>query len=413
MKAYLLTVGDEILIGQIVDTNAAWMARELNLQGHIVIQKSSVGDLHEEITKALAYAESMADLVLVTGGLGATKDDITKKTIADYFGVEMVFHQETYDRMEYFFKRLGREVSEMNRKGCYMPANAAILTNKVGLAPGMWFENNGKILVSMPGVPFEMQYLMEHEVLPRLKARSQSTPIVHRTILTAGEGETRLAEIIADFEHHLPAHVKLAFLPALGMVRLRLTATGPDETALNALLDEKVLELRQIIEPIIVGFEEETLPSVVGKLLKERGLMMGTAESCTGGYIAHLITSIPGSSEYYQGSVISYSNEIKMRLLNVDAKTLENQGAVSEETVREMVRGALQKLQTDVVVAVSGIAGPDGGTPDKPVGTIWMAVGNREGVQTAKLQLFRDRVKNIEYTGYAALNLVRKFLLAH
>jgi nicotinamide-nucleotide amidase len=447
MTAYIVTVGDEILIGQITDTNSAWMAQQLNLQGIRIVGKTSVGDVHEEIIESIRYALSKADLVLMTGGLGATKDDITKKAIADFLGVEMVWHQGTYDRMDYFFKKINRAVTDINKNGCFMPENALILKNDKGLAPGMWFEINdqntegsssefkiqnselkgadtegslqtlnfkiqtNKILVSMPGVPYEMQHLMSDRVLPKLKGSFPMSPIVHRTILTAGEGETMLAEKLSDFEDRLPAHVKLAYLPSLGTVRLRLTARGDDEDALNKDLDVLKSELESIIEPTVAGYDDDTMPVVIGRMLRERGLRIASAESCTGGYLAHLLTSIAGSSAYFEGSVIAYSYDLKETLLDVPHDILMTYGAVSEECVRAMVKGAVKRVGVDLAVAVSGIAGPGGETSEKPVGTIWLAVGDGRNIITTKLGIDRGRLKNIEYAANVGLNLIRKYLL--
>jgi nicotinamide-nucleotide amidase len=411
MTAYLLTIGDEILIGQITDTNSAWMAQQLNLQGIRIVGKTSVGDVHAEIVNAIDMALHQADLVLVTGGLGATKDDITKKSIAEYFGVPMVFHDETLKRVEYFFKKINRTVDEMNKNGCYMPQNALILNNDRGLAPAMWFQEGKKVLVSMPGVPYEMQHLMTDRVLPKLKASFPMSPIVHRTILTAGEGETMLAAKLGDFEDRLPDNVKLAYLPSLGTVRLRLTARGDDENALNTQIDALKKDLESIVKPVIAGYDDETMPLVIGKMLKERGLRIGSAESCTGGYLAHLLTSVAGSSEYFEGSVIAYSYPMKEKLLGVSAETLAKHGAVSEECVKEMVAGAVKRMKVDLAVAVSGVAGPGGGTPEKPVGTVWLAVGNKKKTITTKIGIDRGRLKNIEYAANVGLNLIRKFLL--
>ncbi|MBL7815101.1 MAG: CinA family nicotinamide mononucleotide deamidase-related protein [Saprospiraceae bacterium] len=412
MTAYLLTIGDEILIGQITDTNSAWMAQQLNLQGIRIAGKASVGDVHEEIVESVRYALSKADLVLMTGGLGATKDDITKKALADYFNVPMVFHDETYERMVGFFKKINRTVSEMNKNGCFMPQNAVILNNDRGLAPAMWFDTEGgKSLVSMPGVPHEMQHLMRKHVLPRLREHFPMSPIVHRTLLTSGEGETMLAEKLSNFEDALPDNVKLAYLPSLGTVRLRLTARGNNEAALHEQLDELKVELEKIVGYAVAGYDEDTMPIVIGRMLVERGLKLGVAESCTGGYLSHLLTTVSGCSTYFEGSTVVYSYELKEKLLDVSKTMLDTEGAVSENCVREMVTGTLDRLGVDVAVAVSGIAGPLGGTPDKPVGTVWIAVGNRVEMITYKISLDRGRLKNIEYAANTALNLLRKFLL--
>jgi nicotinamide-nucleotide amidase len=411
MTAYLLTVGDEILIGQITDTNSAWMAQQLNLQGIRIAGKASVGDVHPNIIEAMDYAWTKADLVLVTGGLGATKDDITKKAIAEYFGVEMVFHDETWLRLQYFFKKLGKMPHEMNKKGCFMPANAEILTNDRGLAPAMWFEKGGKVMVSMPGVPYEMMHLMTDRVLPRLKKSFPVSPVVHRTLMTAGEGETGLAAMLSDFEDALPTNIKLAYLPAFNQVRLRLTATGADETALNQQIDIEKAKMETIVSKFVYGYEDEPLAKAIGRMLVAKGWTLATAESCTGGYLSAQLTANAGSSAYFKGGIIAYHNDLKINLLGVKTQTLDEHGAVSEETVREMIPGALNATGADIAVAISGIAGPGGGSPKKPVGTIWVAVGNKMHTRIVPLTIDRGRNRNMEYAANVALNLVRIFLL--
>jgi nicotinamide-nucleotide amidase len=417
MNIHLLTIGDEILIGQIVDTNSSWMSQQLNLHGMRVTGKSSVGDTGQAIIDGIHHAAQQADAVIMTGGLGPTKDDITKKTLAALFDSSMSFHAPTYERIEGYFKKVGRVVPPAMRDQATLPDKATILENKVGTAPGMWFEQDGKVFISLPGVPFEMEYLMQQEVIPRLKTRFEARPIVHRTLLTACEGESNIARRIEAFEDKLPANIKLAYLPALGQVRLRLTgvwdgAMVPDaEAQLQVLLDAKKTELWNLIPDLVFGVEDESLQSVVGKILIQQGKKFGTAESCTGGYVAHLITSIPGASEYYPGSVVTYSYEMKNKLLGVSTEILDQFGAVSEQAVQAMALGALDTLGVDVALSISGIAGPDGGTPDKPVGTVWMAVADRNRVEVQKHVFGRDRLKNIQLTGTYALNMVRKFLL--
>ena len=410
MKVHILTIGDEILIGQIIDTNSAWIGQQLNLQGAEVTEITSVSDTRESILAGLQGAESNADVILITGGLGPTKDDITKKVMAEYFGTGMVFHDETRERISRMFAKWGRSTTEAHRRQCMMPQNAEILVNRMGTAPGMLFRENGKIFVSMPGVPREMKYLMEAEVLPRLKAEFPGVPIAHRTVLTVGEGESRIAERIRDFEEKLPAQIKLAYLPGLGAVRLRLTGRGGDAAELDTLLDMKKTELSELLSELIFGYEKETLEEKIGETLRERGLMLTTAESCTGGHIAHRITTVPGASAYFAGGIVSYSNELKMNLLKVKKSTLEQYGAVSEETVGEMAAGALQITGADIAVAISGIMGPDGGTETKPVGTVWLAVADASRTLTEKLTIGKNRITNIEYASVRALNLVRRFL---
>lgn len=417
MTTHLLTIGDEILIGQITDTNSAWMSRELNLRGIAVTGKSSVGDTRQAIVDGIEHAASLAPIVIMTGGLGPTKDDITKKTLADMFDSGMSFHQETYDRIAGYFQKVGRTVPPAMMAQATLPDKAVILPNKVGTAPGMWFERGDTVFISLPGVPFEMEYLMTHEVMPRLQQRFQPRPIAHRTLLTAGEGESNIAKRIEALEDSLPPHIKLAYLPALGQVRLRLTAVWPGAIVPEAAekmgleLDNYKARLEAMLPDLIFGYEEETLEKVIGQLLLQQGKTFGTAESCTGGYVAHLITSVAGASDYFPGTVVSYSNELKIKLLGVSPETLGQHGAVSEQTVREMAQGALTALGVDVALAISGIAGPGGGTPDKPVGTVWMAVADKNRTLSQKHVFGRDRVKNIQMSGTYALNFVRKFLL--
>ncbi len=412
MEVHIITVGDEILIGQIVDTNSAWMGQELNKYGIRISGITSVGDELEDIIAALHFAFQKASAVLMTGGLGPTKDDVTKKAIAAFYHVGFSFSQETYDRILQMFQRWGRPSTEAHRLQCFLPENATLLVNKMGTAPGMWFDEQEKVLVSVPGVPYEMKYLMEHEVIPKLIQRFPTQSILHRTIHTIGEGESRIAERISDFEDNLPPHLKLAYLPNLGRVRLRLTGKGNNIELLDQELDEKVQALLPLIQDLVFGFGDTNIETEIGNLLKNKGLTLATAESCTGGYIAHLITSISGSSAYFMGSVVAYANEVKMQQLGVQATTLAQHGAVSEATVIEMVQGLLKRLPADVGIAVSGIAGPTGGTPEKPVGTIWMAVAFKNGeYRTQKLQLSKDRLRNIEYTAIQAFNLIRQFVV--
>jgi nicotinamide-nucleotide amidase len=411
MKVAILTVGDEILIGQVVDTNSAWMGKMLNLAGARVERILSVGDTREAILSGLTEALRDTDVVLMTGGLGPTKDDITKKCLAEFFGVEMVFHQETYDRIVKMFEVWGRPINEAHRLQCYMPANAQILTNRMGTAPGMWFQYRDQVLISMPGVPYEMQYLMENEVLPRLKSHFPGQPIAHRTILTVGEGESQIAEKLEDFEDNLPENFKLAYLPNLGQVRLRLTGTGPDASELDKALEARAQIIIDRLGNIIYGYGEDSLEAAVGCLLQERGLTLATAESCTGGYLAHRITSVAGSSNYFLGSVISYANEVKMQVLGVPSEVLESEGAVSEATVKHMAEGLLNVIPASIGISISGIAGPGGGSDAKPVGLVWMGISDGKTTKTFTIRAGKDREKNIQYFGVHALNLIRRFLL--
>ncbi len=413
MNVSIITIGEEILIGQIVDTNSAWMAQQLNLIGAKVTQIYSIGDTFEDIANALDIALKQADVVLMTGGLGSTKDDITKKVIADFLGAEMQFHQATWEKIQQLFQRWGRSTTPAHREQCFMPSNAILLNNKMGTAPGMWFEKDQKVIVSMPGVPYEMKYLMEFEVIPKLKIRFSGKPIAHRTILTVGEGESRIAARIETIENNLPSNVKLAFLPALGTVRLRLSGRAENGEDIAAILDKKVAEIKTLIPDLIYGYGTETLEGVIGKRLRENKLTLATAESCTGGLLAYKITAASGASDYFKGSIIAYANEVKMSQLQVKKTTLMEYGAVSEQTVKEMIQGLLSTLDADIGIAISGIAGPKGGSPEKPVGTIWLAIGNKQTIETIKLQLSKDRLKNIQYTTVVAMNRIRLFIQAH
>lgn len=409
--AEIITIGDEILIGQIVDTNSAWMGQELNRAGIKVKQITSVSDDKEHILTALKEASARASIVLITGGLGPTKDDITKTTLAEYFNVGWKFDDMAYKNVQRVFEARGRSVSDLNKKQAEVPVNCIVLNNLKGTAPGMWFEEQGVVYISMPGVPYEMKYLMEHEVIPRLRSKFKTPAIIHRTVLTQGIGESFLSEKIAGWEDALPPHLKLAYLPSPGTVRLRLSGSGNNFEALFNEINERIEDLMPLIEEYVYGFEDATLEDIVGKLLKSKHKTLSTAESCTGGYISHLITGIPGCSAYYKGSVIAYSYDIKTSELGVSEETLESQGAVSEATVREMAKGVRLKLNTDYSIACSGIAGPDGGTPDKPVGTVWIAVSSATQTLARKVQLGDNRQRVIRETALHALNDLRKLLL--
>lgn len=411
MRAEIITIGDELLIGQVVDTNSAWMARELNMIGIKVEQITSIGDDHEQIIKTLTEASERADVIIMTGGLGPTRDDITKIALCDFFKTHLIFDQRSFENIERIFNLRGYPMSELNRRQAEVPATCDALLNENGTAPGMWFRQNGRIYVSLPGVPFEMKALMTGHVLPLLKPLSNKV-ILHKTILTQGVGESFLADKIKDWESALPSYIKLAYLPQPGMVRLRLSATGTSEDNLQEEINRHVVQLYSLIPEYIFGEDDDSLEEIIGKFLKNLNLTVATAESCTGGYIAHLITSIPGSSAYFKGSVVSYSNEIKTSILGVNPGTLEEYGAVSRETVTEMAQGVLKKLNSDCAVAVSGIAGPDGGSEDKPVGTVWIAVITPfHGLVTKKFLFGEHRERNIRRSGLAALDMLRKQLV--
>jgi nicotinamide-nucleotide amidase len=407
----IITIGDELLIGQVIDTNSAWIAQRLNEIGIKVKQITSVSDDQAHIIQALDNAKTRAEIILITGGLGPTKDDITKKTLCSYFNTGLKFDEASYEIIESIFRSRGRDVTEINRMQALVPENCSVLLNHNGTAPGMLFESDGKIFVSMPGVPSEMKGLMENKVLPLLKQKFPLVPIVHKTILTQGIGESTLSEKISAWEDNLPENMKLAYLPEAGMVRLRITAFGKNENLLRNEVEEQAAKLDSLIGENIYGYESDKLEALVGKLLREKRKTICTAESCTGGYIAHKITSIPGSSEYYIGSVIAYANEVKVRELNIDMHLLETDGAVSEKVVKLMAENALKKFQTDYSIACSGIAGPGGGTTEKPVGTVWIAISNGNRTFSRKLQLGKSRERVILETAQNALNMLRKMIL--
>lgn len=413
MKATIINIGDEILIGQIVNTNASWMAEQLNQIGIAVQQVWVIADTPEAIEEAVDNALKATSIVLITGGLGPTKDDVTKKTLADYFGLELAYHEPSFVNIKQLFAQYGRMADDRYKEQAFMPVGADVLINRVGTASGMWFERDGRVVVSMPGVPREVHYLMEREVLPRLQRQFHFPTILHHTVYTTGKGETDLAELLNDFEDNLPSNIKLAYLPnsTMAFVRLRLSAYGEDANVLEAQLEHYVSELPSLLGTLIFGERNATIEQAVGTLLRQRGYTLATAESCTGGNIAHRITSVSGSSAYFEGSVVAYSNQVKQTILGVKEATLREHGAVSEAVVIEMAKGVQDLLKTDCAIAVSGVAGPTGGSPEKPVGTIWVALRVGDQAYTKHLQLGKDRLQNIERTTTIALNLLRLFVL--
>ena len=408
--ASIITIGDELLIGQVVDTNSAWMGQELNKNGIWVAHRIAVGDIREDIVQALDEESRRSRIIFITGGLGPTADDITKPVLLEYFGGNMVVNEAALANVKWIFEKLKRPLIERNLKQADVPDTCTVIPNRRGTAPGMWFEKDGRIYVSMPGVPHEMKGMMTEDVIPALQKRFSLPYIAHRTLLTAGIGESSLADHIRSFEEALPSSIRLAYLPNYGMVRLRLTARGGDQAMTQTLLQRHFDQLKSLVTEWMVTDEDIPIQEAIGRLLLSQSKTLGTAESCTGGYIAHLITSIAGSSRYYKGSVVSYDNAVKMDVLHVSMPTLAHDGAVSEATIREMVRGALSVLDTDYAIATSGIMGPDGGTPEKPVGTVWIAVGDRQNVVAQKMAFRFDRTRNIELTATAAFNLLRKFI---
>lgn len=413
--ASIITIGDELLIGQVIDTNSAWMAQTLNTIGVLVKRRIAVGDDWQEIWAALDEESNHSDIILITGGLGPTADDITKPLLCKYFGGTMIMHQPTLEHVTYLFEHVFKRpmpLLERNRKQAEVPDVCTVLKNERGTAPGMLFEKKGKIFISMPGVPHEMKWIMNHHVLQIIQQKYKTGFIQFRTLLTAGIGESFLAEKIKPFEEALPSYIKLAYLPNYGMVRLRLSgyAASNPEQLVNEI-DQQFTLLKTYVSDVMVIDEDLPMQAVIGKLLQEKKQTVATAESCTGGYIAHLITSVAGSSAYYEGSIVSYSYNIKERVLQVPDEVLNTYGAVSEETVCLMVKNARELMQTDYAVAVSGIMGPDGGTPEKPVGTVWMAVADKNKIISQKFHFRFDRARNIEVTALTALNLLRKLIV--
>jgi nicotinamide-nucleotide amidase len=410
ISAELLTIGDEILYGQIVDTNSQWMGVELSNAGIKVIRKTTVGDVESEILTALAEAEKRADVILITGGLGPTSDDLTKPCLARYFDCEIKIHAEALAEVTAFFESRGRELTELNRMQAALPTACEKITNPIGTAPGMWFEKGDKVFMSMPGVPHEMKRMMTERVIPKLKAKYKLPVIHHLVIRTIGLGESFLAEKIQAWEKALPAHIKLAYLPSLGEVKLRLTGMGDSLATLQQETTVLAEQLKDRIGQFIYGYGDEPLEIVIGKMLRSRKLTLSMAESCTGGYLSHLITSVPGSSDYFIGSMVPYAYEVKMRQLGVKPEVLEKHGAVSEPTIIEMANIVRAKFNTDIGVATSGIAGPGGATPEKPVGLVWIAYSDKHQTVTKKLQLSTDRMINIRLASAAVLNLIRQNL---
>lgn len=411
VNAEIIAIGDELLYGQIMDSNSHWISQELDAVGVRVVRKTTVGDNRTDILTAFEEASKRADLILITGGLGPTQDDLTKPLLAEYFGCDIVEVPEAVAAVSAYFTRRGREMTLLNTLQGHLPTCCTYVPNEVGTAPGMWFEQKGCYWMSMPGVPHEMKKLIKDFVLPKLSQVFELPVIYHKLIKTAGIGESWLADLIKDWENALPAHIRLAYLPSLGHVKLRLTAFGTNKEKLQQEVASQIQVLLPQIEKYVYGYDEETLETALGKLLKNAGKTIALAESCSGGYVSHLITTVPGSSAYFQGAVVPYHNAFKERILGVKSETLSSHGAVSEATVAEMAEGVRALFNADYGLASSGIAGPDGGTADKPVGTVWIACAGPEGVETRKLQLTQDRMLNIQLTGVAVLNLFRTCFL--
>ncbi len=411
MKAEMIAIGDEILIGQVVDTNSAWIARQLTLAGIETDRIQAVHDRREEILQALEQARGRADLVVMTGGLGPTRDDLTKAVLCEYFGTSLVLHQPTLDHIRDRLGKRGIPVNQLNHDQALVPEACEVLPNSLGTAPGMWFRKGDTLFVSLPGVPFEMEVIMLQEVLPRLRALSRIGTILHKTILTQGVAESVLAERLAGWEVRLPPHIRCAYLPGPMGVRLRLTTSGTSAETLQQDLDRYTEQLVFLLGDSVYGFDEDTLAMAVGRLLLEKQMMLSVAESCTGGNISHLVTLTPGSSCWYAGGITAYSNQAKTDLLGVPEATLTAFGAVSRETAEAMALGVRSRLHTEWAVATTGIAGPGGGSPEKPVGTVWISVASPTKLIAEKFVYGENRERNIIRSSQTTLQMLRKMLV--
>jgi nicotinamide-nucleotide amidase len=411
VTAEIISIGDELLYGQILDTNSKWLSEEMDKIGVKVARKTTIGDDPEAMVEAFIAASKKADIILMTGGLGPTKDDLTKNILADFFNSSLKLFPEALEDVRKFFESRGRELSPTNRSQAYLPSNCTYIQNAVGTAPGMWFEENNCVWMSMPGVPHEMKYLMEHAVIPRIKEKYTLPVIYHKLIKTIGIGESWLSDIISEWEDQLPPHIRLAYLPSLGEVKLRLTGFGDTHELIVQEVDDQIATVEPLIFKYIYGYNNETIASAIGHLLSQRSENIAIAESCSGGYLSHLVTSIPGSSNYFNGGIIPYHNTYKENLLGVKATTLSSNGAVSEETVIEMSEQVRLKFNASYGLATSGIAGPGGGSEEKPVGLVWIACHDGKNCKTRKLQLTKDRLINIQLTSTASLNLLRETIL--
>jgi nicotinamide-nucleotide amidase len=403
----ILTIGDEILIGQITDTNSAWLGEQLSKSGFTIRQITSISDDEDQILSTLKEISSRADLLIITGGLGPTNDDITKKCLCRFFDTKLKTNLEMLRNVETLLSHRGVPMNELNRKQAEVPANCIPILNKKGTAPGLWFDQNNQVVVALPGVPFEMKGIMEDDVLPRLKLKFKTPKIFHKTVLTTGIPESVLATRIREWESNLPVGIKLAYLPQPGIVRLRLGGNGIN---IVKQIEIEIDKLVSIIPEAVFGFNDDSLEEIIGKLLRNSSKTLSLAESCTGGYLSHLITSVPGSSNYYYGSVTSYSNKIKSEILGVDPHIINNFGAVSRETVEAMAIGVQKLMGTDYAISISGIAGPEGGTAEKPVGTVWIAIASPKELISKKLQLGNIRLNNIRIAAITALNQLRMII---
>ena len=410
VKAEIITIGDEILYGQTLDTNSHWISGKLDEISVRVVRKSTIPDVEQEILSAFSEAENRADLILVTGGLGPTKDDLTKPCLAKHAGVKMIENEDVIRDLQTLFDRMGREMSLSNREQALMPVGAEKITNELGTAPGIWLEKSGKIFIAMPGIPHEMKGLMKKHILPKIKDRFIKKTIIHKIIRTCGVPESMLAEKISYWEDSLPHYIKLAYLPSLAQVKLRLTAEGDNHELLNKELDDQIEKVVPLIEKFVFATENIELEECVGRLLKESGKKIACAESCTGGYLSHLFTSIPGSSAYFNGSIIAYSNQIKEEVLKIHPTLIDKHGAVSEEVVLNMARKIKEIYNVDIGISISGVAGPDG-SEAKPVGTVWIGISDETRTYAKKFVFAKNREMNIKFSSLMALNMIRNHII--
>jgi nicotinamide-nucleotide amidase len=406
MLCEIITIGDELLIGQVYDTNSGWIAREMNSIGVRINQFITVNDRSDHILGAVSDALSRADIVLITGGLGPTRDDLTKETLAGFFKSRLIEDSRVLEELENYFASRGRKLTETNRKQALVPDNCEVLYNANGTAPGMWFEKDEKVLVSMPGVPHEMKAMMKQHVIPKIISRFNLPEVFHHTIMTTGVGESFLSDIISEWETSLPGYIRLAYLPSPGLVRLRLSCYNS-----NPAVKEEILQLAKQLKPLIgsyiYGFNDVLLEEELGRLLKEFSQTISVAESCTGGYLSHLITSVPGSSEYYIGSTISYANDVKTKILDVEPDLIRSKGAVSREVAEAMANGVRTTLGSTWSISTTGIAGPGGGSAEKPVGTVWIGISGPAGTFAKQFNFANDRLRNIQMSSMFAMNLLR------
>ena len=410
MNVIVISIGDELLIGQTVNTNASWIGQEISKIGGNILEGLTISDKAQEILTTVEYSINKADVIIITGGLGPTKDDITKHTLASYFDTELEIHQPTLDKITAYFSKRKRPMLESNIQQAALPKDCTILSNNYGTAAGMWFEKNGKIVISLPGVPYEMKGIMSEEVFPRMKERFQLNSMYHKTILTQGIGESFLAEQLTEWENRVRAEgFGLAYLPSPGIVKLRISSPNGEQD--KAIIEDYLSEVKNTLPEAVFGYENETLPEIIGKLLRENNLKIGTVESCTSGLLANQIVSVSGASDYFEGSLLTYSYKLKEEVLGISNSTLVENGAVSEIVALQMAEKGLKKLDVDICLSTTGIAGPLGGTDDKPVGLVWIGLATKNGVKARKFQFGDNRERNLQMTVLSALNWLRYELL--